>query len=72
MALRDLGRTRFTRYLAAVAGVAAVTAAIAVLRLWLDVPNLAVAYVLLVLLVGAAWGWPVAAVIAATPTTAAT
>jgi len=45
-------------YLAALAGVAVVTAVIWAVRPWLDIPNLAVAYLLLVLWVGARWGWP--------------
>lgn len=48
-------------YLAAAAGVAAVTALIWGVRTWLDIPNLAVAYLLLVLWLGARWGWPPAA-----------
>jgi len=48
-------------YLAAIAGVAAVTALIWAVRGWLDIPNLAVAYVLVVLWMGARWGWPPAA-----------
>lgn len=51
-------------YLAAVAGVAAVTALIGAVRPWLDIPNLAVAYLLLVLWLGARWGLPPAAVAA--------
>lgn len=45
-------------YLVAVAGAAAITAAIAVLRGVLDLPSLVVAYLLLVLVVGALWGSP--------------
>ena len=52
--------TRYLRravpYLAALIGVAAISAAIAVLRAWVDVPNLSAAYLLLVLLLGARWG----------------
>jgi two-component system, OmpR family, sensor histidine kinase KdpD len=59
--LGTLGRGRFPPYLAAVAGVAAITAAIAAVRPWVDIPNLVVAYLLLVLLLGARWGWPPAA-----------
>jgi two-component system sensor histidine kinase KdpD len=40
------------------AGVAGVTAVIWAVRPWLDIPNLAVAYLLLVLWLGARWGWP--------------
>jgi two-component system sensor histidine kinase KdpD len=59
--LGTLGRGRFPPYLAAVGGVAAITAAIALVRPWVDIPNLVVAYLLLVLLLGARWGWPPAA-----------
>jgi two-component system sensor histidine kinase KdpD len=45
-------------YLAALAGVALITTVIWAVRPWLDIPNLAVAYLLLVLWVGARWGWP--------------
>src|SRR3984893_1252682 len=45
-------------YLAGMAGVAGVTAVIWAVRPWLDIPNLAVAYLLLVLWLGARWGWP--------------
>src|SRR3982074_3241441 len=45
-------------YLAPLAGVAVVTAVIWAVRPWLDIPNLAVAYLLLVLWAGARWGWP--------------
>jgi two-component system sensor histidine kinase KdpD len=41
---------------AALAGVALITALIGLVRPWLDVPSLAVTYVLLVLWVGAMWG----------------
>jgi two-component system sensor histidine kinase KdpD len=41
---------------AALAGVILITAAIGLVRPWLDIPSLAVAYVLLVLWVGAVWG----------------
>jgi two-component system, OmpR family, sensor histidine kinase KdpD len=44
-------------YLVALAGVAGITALIWAVRPWLDIPNLAVAYLLLVLWVGARWGW---------------
>src|SRR5262245_54276646 len=44
-------------YAAAVLGVAAITVLIAAARHWIDVPNLAVAYVLLVLWLGARYGW---------------
>jgi two-component system sensor histidine kinase KdpD len=40
----------------ALGGVAVITAVIGLVRPWLDVPSLAVAYVLLVLAVGALWG----------------
>ncbi|HEX6548505.1 MAG TPA: ATP-binding protein [Candidatus Dormibacteraeota bacterium] len=43
-------------FLIAVAGVAAVTLLIGLVRPWLDVPSLAVAYVLLVLWVASRWG----------------
>jgi two-component system, OmpR family, sensor histidine kinase KdpD len=45
-------------YLTALAGVALITVAIALVRPWLDVPNLSVCYLLLVLWLGARWGWP--------------
>jgi two-component system sensor histidine kinase KdpD len=45
-------------YLAAVGGVAAITALIAVVRPWLDLPNLTAAYLLLVLWLGARYRWP--------------
>ena len=45
-------------YLAALVAVAVVTAVIWAVRPWLDIPNLAVAYLLLVLWAGARWGWP--------------
>lgn len=44
-------------YVSAVLGVAAITAAIGVLRPWVDLPNLAVAYLLLVLWLSARFGW---------------
>lgn len=51
-------RTVALPYAAAVAGVAAITAVIAAVRPWLDLPNLGVAYLLLILLLGARYGWP--------------
>src|SRR3982074_415055 len=45
-------------YLAALAGVALITDVIWAVRPRPDIPNLAVAYLLLVLWVGARWGWP--------------
>src|SRR6266446_4870428 len=45
-------------YIAALLGVAAITALIALVRPWLDLPNLTVAYLLLVLWLGARFGWP--------------
>src|SRR3984893_14812956 len=45
-------------YLAGMAGVAGLTAVIWAVRPWLDIPNLAVAYLLLVLWLGARRGWP--------------
>jgi hypothetical protein len=45
-------------YAAALGGVAAITVLIAALRPWLDLPNLTVAYLLLVLWLGARYGWP--------------
>src|SRR5262245_19004275 len=45
-------------YAAAVLGVAVISALIAAVRPWIDVPNLAVAYLLLVLWLGARHGWP--------------
>jgi two-component system sensor histidine kinase KdpD len=45
-------------YAAAVLGVAAISTLIAAVRPWIDVPNLAVAYLLLVLWLGARHGWP--------------
>src|SRR6266700_65607 len=44
-------------YAVAVLGVVAITAVIAAVRPWLDLPNLAVAYLLLVLWLGARHGW---------------
>ncbi len=44
-------------YAAALIGVAAVTALIGLVRPWLDLPNLTVAYVLLVLWLGGRYGW---------------
>src|SRR2546429_1592473 len=56
-------------YAAAALGVAAITALIATVRPWNDPPNLAIAYVLLVLWLGARHGWPpaVAAALLAVP-----
>jgi two-component system sensor histidine kinase KdpD len=51
-------------YLVAVAGVAAITALIGLGRPWLDLPNLTIAYILLVLWLGARHGWPPAVVAA--------
>jgi two-component system, OmpR family, sensor histidine kinase KdpD len=51
-------------YAVTLAGVAAVTVLIGAVRPWLDAPNLAVAYLLLVLWLGARWGWPPAIVAA--------
>jgi two-component system sensor histidine kinase KdpD len=48
---------RALAYVEAVGGVAAITALIAGVRPWLDLPNLAVAYLLLVLWLGARHGW---------------
>ena len=48
-------------FLAALAGVAAISLLIALLRRWVDVPNLSVTYLLLVLVLGARWGSPPAA-----------
>jgi two-component system, OmpR family, sensor histidine kinase KdpD len=45
-------------YLAGMAGAAGVTAVIWAVRPLLDIPNLAVAYLLVVLWLGARWGWP--------------
>src|SRR5262252_4848627 len=45
-------------YAAAALGVAAITAAIGLVRPWAELPNLTVAYLLLVLLLGARYGWP--------------
>ncbi|HLH71141.1 MAG TPA: ATP-binding protein [Candidatus Dormibacteraeota bacterium] len=45
-------------YLTGLAGVVAITAAVGVLRPVLELPSLAVAYLLLVLWLGARWGWP--------------
>jgi two-component system sensor histidine kinase KdpD len=45
-------------YLLAVVGTAAVTGLIAALRPWIELPNLAVAYLLLVMGLGARYGWP--------------
>jgi two-component system sensor histidine kinase KdpD len=45
-------------YLAAAGGVAVITAVIALVRPWLDLPNLTAAYLLLVLWLGARYGWP--------------
>jgi two-component system, OmpR family, sensor histidine kinase KdpD len=45
-------------YAAAVLGVAAITGAIGLVRPWVELPNLTVAYLLLVLLLGARYGWP--------------
>ena len=45
-------------YVAALIGVAAITALIGSVRPWLDLPNLAVAYLLLVLWLGGRYGWP--------------
>src|SRR5437016_638095 len=45
-------------YAAAVLGVVGITASIAAVRPWLDLPNLAFAYLLLVLWLGARYGWP--------------
>ncbi|HEY4865678.1 MAG TPA: ATP-binding protein [Candidatus Dormibacteraeota bacterium] len=47
-------------YLTALAGVALITAAIGLVRPWLDIPNLTVCYLLFVLWLGARWGWPAA------------
>ncbi|HEX6349919.1 MAG TPA: ATP-binding protein [Candidatus Dormibacteraeota bacterium] len=47
---------RATPYVLGAAGVAAISAAIGLLRPWIDVPNLAVAYLLLVIWVGARHG----------------
>lgn len=44
-------------YVSAVLGVAAITAAIGLLRPWVDLPNLVVAYLLLVLWLSARYGW---------------
>jgi two-component system, OmpR family, sensor histidine kinase KdpD len=44
-------------YVVAAAGVAAITLVIGVVRPWLDVPNFSVAYLLLVLWLGARHGW---------------
>src|SRR2546430_14481073 len=54
-------------YAAAALGVAAITALIATVRPWNDPPNLAIAYVLLVLWLGARHGWPPAVAAAALP-----
>src|SRR5215470_10054490 len=45
-------------YVAALIGVAAITAVIGLVRPWLDLPNLAAAYLLLVLWLGGRYGWP--------------
>src|SRR5215472_7382661 len=45
-------------YVAALIGVAAITALIGLVRPWLDLPNLAAAYLLLVLWLGGRYGWP--------------
>ena len=47
-------------YTAAMLGVAAITALIGLVRPWLDLPNLTVAYLLLVLWLGGRYGWPAA------------
>lgn len=47
-------------YLVGLGGVAAITVAIGAVRPWLEVPNLATAYVLLILWLGSRWGWPAA------------
>ena len=49
---------RAVPYSAAVLGVAAITAAIGLVRPWVELPNLTVAYLLLVLFLGARYGWP--------------
>src|SRR5215471_8219055 len=49
---------RVVPYAAAVLGVAAITAAIGLVRPWVELPNLTVAYLLLVLFLGARYGWP--------------
>ena len=49
---------RAVPYAAAVLGVAAITAAIGLVRPWVELPNLTVAYLLLVLFLGARYGWP--------------
>lgn len=49
--------SRTRSYVTAVLGVAAITAAIGVLRPWVDLPNLVVAYLLLVLWLSARFGW---------------
>jgi len=51
MPLREL-----RSFAVALAGIALITALIGLVRPWLDVPSLAVAYVLLVLWVGSVWG----------------
>ena len=47
-------------YLVGLVGVAAITAAIGAVKPWLDLPNLTAAYLLLVLWLGARFGWPAA------------
>jgi two-component system sensor histidine kinase KdpD len=49
---------RLAPFGAGVVGVAAVTAAIGVIRPWFDIPALTAAYLLLVLWLGARYGWP--------------
>jgi two-component system sensor histidine kinase KdpD len=49
--------TRLRPYAVAVLGVAAITAAIGAARPWVDLPNLAVAYVVFVLWLSARFGW---------------
>src|SRR5262252_1514338 len=49
---------RVVPYAAAVLGVAAITSAIGLVRPWVELPNLTVAYLLLVLFLGARYGWP--------------
>ncbi len=68
MVKMDPGRDRRLRralpYLAGMAGVIAITAAVGLLRPVLELPSLTVAYLLLVLWLGARWGWPPAVVAA--------
>lgn len=51
---------RVVPYAAVVAGVGAVTATIGLVRPWVELPNLTAAYLILVLLLGARYGWPFA------------